>query len=89
MSQQSDFALGQSEKVLQHTEQEILDADVHLNRLLVKSVTYTSIGLFNGSLLSIFFKNKVGVIAYCSGIGFGLALHEYSNGLFDNVRRQI
>ncbi|CAD8064241.1 unnamed protein product [Paramecium primaurelia] len=89
MTEQNKFTLGQSAEVLQYTEQQVQDADILLNRLLVKSFTYTSAGLFSGSLLSIFFKNKVGVIGYSAGIGLGLALHQYSNGLFDTVRRQI
>jgi hypothetical protein len=47
----------------------------YINSLLVKSFTNTTIGVFSGVALSMFFTRKVRIIGYAAGIGFGFALH--------------
>jgi hypothetical protein len=82
--------------VLQFTNDEVLEADRRLNkyflfftaRLLFQSVGFAAFGLANGALLSIFFKRKVPVIAYASGLGLGVAVHHNANQLIKHIRAQ-
>ncbi|KAM3137814.1 hypothetical protein pb186bvf_010057 [Paramecium bursaria] len=79
------YTLGDSERVVQFSEQEILDADVKLNRLLVQSVYHAGTGLLTGGLLSVFFKNKIGIIGYTGGFALGLAIHKNGSGLIKHI----
>lgn len=49
--------------------------------MLVKSFTYTTVGVLSGVALSLFFKNKIRIVGYSAGLGLGLGFHKYGNGL--------
>lgn len=57
-------------------------------RLFLESVGYSAFGLANGLLLSVFFKQKVRVIGFTTGFGFGLAVHKNANGLIQHILRK-
>lgn len=54
--------------------------------MLVHSFTYSTIGLLNGALLSVFFKNKVRIIGYAVGFGLGMAIHKDGSHLINHIR---
>ena len=42
-------------------------------------------GLLTGGLLSVFFKNKIGIIGYTGGFALGLAIHKNGSGLIKHI----
>ena len=54
-------------------------------RLLVKGVTYTTVGVVGGALLSVFFRNKIRIVGYSAGLGLGVALQKYGCGLVNQI----
>lgn len=69
----SGMRLGVSADILPYTKEEILGADLRLNKFLLGTVWLATQGLAIGALASVFFARKQRVIFYSAGFGGGLS----------------
>ena len=53
--------------------------------MLIKGFAYTTVGVVGGTLLSVFFRNKVRIIGYSAGLGLGVAVQKYGSGLINQI----